>query len=100
MAYAPLNIGFSQGRAIRLGSSRSLKVYRGVRELGSSDPVLIIHDGFGGSGGLSGRTPDTVSNGNTWTTYNSETYTLGSGAVNASNDYTDFSKSADIDVGT
>jgi hypothetical protein len=68
MAYAPFNIGFSQGRAIRLGSSRSLKVYRGVRELGSSDPVLIIHDAFGGSGSMDGRTPDTVNNGNTWFT--------------------------------
>lgn len=69
MAYAPFNSGPYQGRAIRLGSSRSLKVYRGVRELGSSDPVLIIHDAFDGSGKVNGRTPDTVDNGNTWTTY-------------------------------
>lgn len=66
MAYAPLNIGPYQGRAIRLGSSRSLKVYRGVRELGSSDPVLIIHDEFNGSGNADGRTPDTIDNGQTW----------------------------------
>jgi hypothetical protein len=68
MAYAPFNSGPYQGRAIRLGSSRSLKMYRGSRELGSSDPVLIIHDAFGGSGSMDGRTPDTVNNGNTWFT--------------------------------
>jgi len=71
-----------------------------VQFIPASGPTLIIHDAFGGTGGLSGRTPDTVDNGNTWTTYNGETYTVGSGHVIASNDTSDFSKSADIDVGT
>jgi hypothetical protein len=68
----------------------------------AAGPTLIIHDAFGGTGGLDNppRTPDTVDNGNTWTTYNGETYTVGSGFVIGSNDTSDFSKSADIDVGT
>ena len=61
---------------------------------------LTIHDAFGGTGGLSGRTPDTLDNGNTWTTYNGETYTVSSGYVTASNDTSDFSKAADINLGT
>ena len=32
----------------------------------STGPSLIIHDAFGGSGTVSGRTPDTVNNGNNW----------------------------------
>ena len=78
MANAPFNIGPYQGRAIRLGSSRSLKVYRGSRELGSSDLALTIHDAFSGSGSVAGRTPDTVDNGETWTLQGS-TYSVQSG---------------------
>lgn len=33
----------------------------------AAGPSLIIHDAFSGSGSPSGRTPDTVDNGNTWT---------------------------------
>jgi len=73
-----------------------LKVYRGVRELGSTDPVLIIHDGFGGSGYLDGRTPDTVDNGNTWSSSGSTDWPITSGYVyKQSGDYT-----AQIDPGT
>ena len=96
MAYAPFNIGFSQGRAIRLGSSRSLKVYRGSRELGSSDPILTIHDAFGGSGYLDGRTPDTVDNGNTWSTSVATGWPVSSGYTY----YTSGDLAALIDPGT
>jgi len=39
-----------------------------VQFIPASGPTLIIHDAFGGSGYLDGRTPDTVDNGNTWST--------------------------------
>jgi len=61
---------------------------------------LTIHDAFTGSGSLAGRTPDTVDNGDTWATYNSETYSISSGAFNAINDSSDFSKTADLDINT
>jgi len=66
----------------------------------AAGPTLIIHDAFSGSGDLSGRTPDTVDNGKTWTTHNGETYSISGGVVQASNDFSDYSKSADIDVQT
>lgn len=62
-------------------------------------PTLVIHDAFGGSGGLSGRTPDTVDNGNTWTTASGNTYSVTSGYVVASSDTTDFSKAAFLSAG-
>ena len=34
----------------------------------STGPSLIIHDAFGGTGYVQGRTPDTVNNGNAWVT--------------------------------
>ena len=64
---------------------------------------LIIHDDFAiaSDGSLSGRTPNIVDNGNTWTTYNGETYTVqaSSGTVFASNDGSDFSKATTLDSG-
>jgi hypothetical protein len=41
--------------------------------------TLIIHDAFNGSGYLDGRTPDTVDNGNTWSTSASGDYVISSG---------------------
>ena len=64
----------------------------------STGQSLVIHDAFGGSGALSGRTPDTVDNGNTWTTFSGQTYTVGSGYVSASNNTSDFSKVAELDA--
>jgi len=46
MANTPFNIGPYQGRAIRLGSSRSLKVYRGSLELGSSGDGVAVYDTY------------------------------------------------------
>ena len=50
-----------------------------VQFIPASGPTLIIHDAFGGSGGLNGRTPDTIDNGNTWST--ADTWTVQSGYV-------------------
>jgi hypothetical protein len=65
--------------------------------------TLIIHDDFTTAidGSLSGRTPNIVDNGNTWTTYNGEAYTVqaSSGTVFASNDGSDFSKATTLDCG-
>jgi hypothetical protein len=41
--------------------------------------TLIIHDAFNGSGYLDGRTPDTVDNGNTWSTSAPGDYVISSG---------------------
>ena len=41
--------------------------------------TLIIHDAFNGTGYLDGRTPDTVDNGNTWSTSASGDYVISSG---------------------
>jgi hypothetical protein len=48
-----------------------------VQFIPASGPTLIIHDAFSGSGSATGRTPDTVDNGQTWQT--SGTWTVGSG---------------------
>jgi hypothetical protein len=45
----------------------------------AAGPTLIIHDAFDGTGGLSGRTPDTVDNGNTWTIESGTSYTVTGG---------------------
>ena len=44
---------------------------------------LVIHDEFSGTGGLSGRTPDTVDNGNTWTVESGTSYTVTGGVTYA-----------------
>ena len=46
---------------------------------GAAAPSLVIHDEFNGTGGLSGRTPDAVDNGNTWTIESGTSYTVTGG---------------------
>ena len=45
----------------------------------STGPSLVIHDAFGGTGYVEGRTPDTVNNGNTWITGGSTAWSVSSG---------------------
>jgi len=52
-----------------------------VQFIRAGGPTLIIHDAFGGSGSATGRTPDTVDNGEVWQT--SGTWVVGSGYLNA-----------------
>ena len=57
---------------------------------------LIIHDAFGGTGYVQGRTPDTVDNGNTWVTGTATGWPVTNGyAYTSSLDY-----AAMIDPGT
>ena len=67
-----------------------------VQFIPASGPTLIIHDTFSGSGYIDGRTPDTVNNGNTWSSSGSTDWPITSGYVyRQSGDYT-----AQIDPGT
>ena len=50
---------------------------------GAVAPSLVIHDAFGGTGNVGGRTPDTVDNGNLWVCGSAGDYVVTSGAMYA-----------------
>ena len=64
---------------------------------GAAALSLVIHDEFNGTGGLSGRTPDTVDNGNTWTIESGTSYTVTSGFTHP---ISGVGKSVTIDCGS
>ena len=70
-----------------------------VQFIPAGGPSLIVHDAFGGSGAMSGRSPDTVDNGSTWDDPQSGvTFTVSSGYAykSAGNGFSD---NCIIDIG-